>query len=182
MIELGSNDGYLLKEFVAAGIPVLGIDPSDTVAAAAERVGVATLVEFFSAELASRLAAQGRKADLIVGNNVLAHVPALNDFVAGIARLLKPAGSVSIEFPHLLKLIEHAAFDTIYHEHFSYISLYAIERVFRLQGLQIYDVEELPTHGGSLRIYAAHAARGLPDSDSLISGALRRDACRDRRS
>jgi SAM-dependent methyltransferase len=129
VIELGSNDGYLLKGFVAAGIPVLGIDPSDTVAAAAERVGVATLVEFFSAELAGRLAAQGRKADLIVGNNVLAHVPALNDFVAGIARLLKPDGSVSIEFPHLLKLIEHAAFDTIYHEHFSYISLYAIERV-----------------------------------------------------
>jgi len=169
VIELGSNDGYLLKEFVAADIPVLGIDPSDTVAAAAERVGVATLVEFFSAELASRLAAQGRKADLIVGNNVLAHVPALNDFVAGIARLLKADGSVSIEFPHLLKLIEHAAFDTIYHEHFSYISLYAIERVFRLQGLQIYDVEELPTHGGSLRIYAAHAARGLPDSDSLLT-------------
>jgi SAM-dependent methyltransferase len=167
VIELGSNDGYLLKEFVAAGIPVLGIDPSDTVAAAAERVGVATLVEFFSSELAGRLAAQGRKADLIVGNNVLAHVPALNDFVAGIARLLKPEGSVSIEFPHLLQLIEHAAFDTIYHEHFSYISLYAIERVFRLQGLQIYDVEELPTHGGSLRIYAAHAARELPDSDSL---------------
>lgn len=167
VIELGSNDGYLLKEFVAAGIPVLGIDPSDTVAAAAERVGVATLVEFFGAEVAGRLAAQGHKADLIVGNNVLAHVPALNDFVAGIARLLKSDGSVSIEFPHLLKLIEHAAFDTIYHEHFSYISLYAIERVFRLQGLQIYDVEELPTHGGSLRIYAAHAARALPDSDSL---------------
>src|ERR1700722_1767964 len=169
VIELGSNDGYLLKEFVAADIPVLGIDPSDTVAAAAERVGVATLVEFFSAELASRLAAQGRKADLIVGNNVLAHVPALNDFVAGIARLLKADGSVSIEFPHLLKLIEHAAFDTIYHEHFSYISLYAIERVFRLQGLQIYDVEELPTHGGSLRIYAGHAARALPDSESLLA-------------
>ena len=135
VVELGSNDGYLLKEFVAAGIPVLGIDPSDTVAAAAERVGVATLVEFFGADVADRLAAQGRKADLIVGNNVLAHVPALNDFVAGIARLLKSDGTVSIEFPHLLKLIEHADFDTIYHEHFSYISLYAIEQCVSTAGI-----------------------------------------------
>jgi len=169
VIELGSNDGYLLKEFVAAGIPVLGIDPSDTVAAAAERIGVTTLVEFFSADLAARLAAQGRKADLLVGNNVLAHVPALNDFVAGIATLLKPNGTVSIEFPHLLRLIENAAFDTIYHEHFSYISLYAIERVFRLQGLHIYDVEELPTHGGSLRIFASHAVRALKESNALLN-------------
>jgi SAM-dependent methyltransferase len=168
VIELGSNDGYLLKEFVAAGIPVLGIDPSDTVAAAAKKVGVSTLVEFFGADLAARLAAQGRRADLIVANNVLAHVPALNDFVAGIATLLKPGGSVTIEFPHLLRLIENVAFDTIYHEHFSYISLYAIERVLRLQGLHIYDVEELPTHGGSLRIFASHAARaGLEDSSAL---------------
>jgi SAM-dependent methyltransferase len=167
VVELGSTDGYLLKEFVAAGIPVLGIDPSDTVAAAANSAGVATLVEFFGAQLAAHLATQGRQADLIVGNNVLAHVPELNDFVAGMARLLKPAGSVTIEFPHLLRLIETAAFDTIYHEHFSYISLYAIERVFRLQGLQIYDVEELPTHGGSLRIFASHAGRALPESDAL---------------
>jgi len=169
VVELGSNDGYLLKEFVAAGVPVLGIDPSDTVAAAATSRGVATLVDFFGADLAARLAAQGYKADLIIGNNVLAHVPALNDFVAGIAALLKPAGTVTIEFPHLLRLIENAEFDTIYHEHFSYISLYAIERVFSLRGLHIFDVEELPTHGGSLRIYAAHTARGLEDS-----GALRR--------
>ncbi|HSY08343.1 MAG TPA: class I SAM-dependent methyltransferase [Steroidobacteraceae bacterium] len=167
VVELGSNDGYLLKEFVAAGIPVLGIDPSDTVAAAATSRGVATLVDFFGADLAARLAAQGHKADLIIGNNVLAHVPALNDFVAGIAALLKPAGTVTIEFPHLLRLIENAEFDTIYHEHFSYISLYAIERVFSLRGLHIFDVEELPTHGGSLRIYAAHAARGLEDSGAL---------------
>jgi SAM-dependent methyltransferase len=167
VIELGSNDGYLLKEFVAVGIPVLGIDPSDTVAAAARSIGVATLVEFFGAELAARLAAQGRKADLIVGNNVLAHVPAINDFVAGIARLLKPNGSVTIEFPHLLRLIENCEFDTIYHEHFSYFSLYAIERVFRLQGLHIHDVEELPTHGGSLRIVASHAGRALEESSTL---------------
>jgi SAM-dependent methyltransferase len=167
VIELGSNDGYLLKEFVACGVPVLGIDPSDTVAAAARSVGVATLVEFFGTESALRLAAQGRKADLIIGNNVLAHVPALNDFVAGIATLLKPEGSVTIEFPHLLRLIENAEFDTIYHEHFCYFSLYAIERVFRLQGLHIYDVEELPTHGGSLRIFAAHALRGLAESGAV---------------
>jgi len=181
VIELGSNDGYLLKEFAAAGIPVLGIDPSDTVAAAAKKIGVSTLVEFFGAELAARLAAQGRKADLIVGNNVLAHVPALNDFVAGIAQLLKPDGSVTIEFPHLLRLIENAAFDTIYHEHFSYISLYAIERVFRLQGLQIYDVEELPTHGGSLRIFASHAGRALQDSGALsnVRSAERRAGLAD---
>jgi SAM-dependent methyltransferase len=152
------------------GIPVLGIDPSDTVARAAEKIGVPTLVEFFGESLAGKLAAEGRRADLIIGNNVLAHVPRLNDFVAGIARLLKPAGTVTIEFPHLLKLIEHVEFDTIYHEHFSYISLYAIERVFARHGLRIYEAEELPTHGGSLRIFAAHAARGgLEDGLQLRS-------------
>jgi SAM-dependent methyltransferase len=168
VIELASNDGYLLKNFVAAGIPVLGIDPSDTVALAAERVGVPTLVEFFGEAQARKLVAQGRQADLVVGNNVLAHVPAINDFVAGIALVLKPRGIVTIEFPHLLRLIEHVEFDTIYHEHYSYISLFALERVFGSHGLRIHDVEELPTHGGSLRIHASHAARGdLPDSDAL---------------
>ena len=118
-----------------------------------------TLVEFFGETLARKLAGEGRRADLIIGNNVLAHVPLLNDFVAGIALLLKPEGTVTIEFPHLLKLIEHVEFDTIYHEHYSYISLYAIEQVFGRHGLRIYDAEELPTHGGSLRIFASHAAR-----------------------
>src|SRR6204780_162635 len=160
VVELASNDGYLLKNFVDMGIPVLGIDPSDTVADAAEKIGVPTLVEFFGESLAGRLAAEGRGADLIVGNNVLAHVPRLNDFVAGIATLLKPTGTETIEFPHLLKLIEHVEFETIYHEHFSYISLYAIERVFARHGLRIYEAEELPTHGGSLRIFAALASRG----------------------
>ena len=197
VIELASNDGYLLKNFVSAGIPVLGIDPSDTVAAAAEKVGVPTLVEFFGATMAARLAAEGRKADLIIGNNVLAHVPALNDFVAGIATLLKAEGTVTIEFPHLLKLIEQVEFDTIYHEHFSYISLYAIERVFLLHGLRLYDVQELATHGGSLRIFAAHADRaefkesaalrevrsaealaGLADLDTYRHFSERVDACR----
>jgi len=177
VVELASNDGYLLKNFVDMGIGVLGIDPSDTVARAAEKVGVPTLVEFFGESLAVRLAAEGRRADLIVGNNVLAHVPRLNDFVAGIAALLKPAGTVTIEFPHLLKLIEHVEFDTIYHEHFSYISLLAIERVFARHGLRIYEAEELPTHGGSLRIYAAHAARdGLQDGARLKGLRVREQA------
>jgi SAM-dependent methyltransferase len=168
VVELASNDGYLLKNFLKMGIPVLGIDPSDTVAAAAEKIGVPTLVRFFGECVAKELAGQGRQADLIIGNNVLAHVPQLNDFVAGIALLLRPGGSVTIEFPHLLELIEHVEFDTIYHEHFSYISLYAIEQVFARQRLRIFDVERLSTHGGSLRILASHAGRsGLKDSAVL---------------
>jgi len=160
VVELASNDGYLLKNFPAMGVPVLGIDPSDTVARAATAAGVPTLVEFFGAALAGKLAAEGRRADLIIANNVLAHVPLLNDFVAGIALLLQPAGTVTCEFPHLLTLLEQVAFDTIYHEHYSYFSLYAIDRVFRRHGLRIFDVEQLTTHGGSLRIFAAHASRG----------------------
>lgn len=168
VVELASNDGYLLKNFLKMGIPVLGIDPSDTVARAAERIGVPTLVEFFGETLARKLAQEGRGADLIVANNVLAHVPQLNDFVGGIAALLKPRGTATIEFPHLRKLIENVEFDTIYHEHYSYLSLMAVEHVFARHGLRLYDVEELPTHGGSLRIFATHAQRpGLPDSDSL---------------
>jgi SAM-dependent methyltransferase len=168
VVELASNDGYLLKNFVNMGIAVLGIDPSATVARAAEGIGVPTLVEFFGESLARSLVSQGRGADLIVGNNVLAHVPRLNDFVAGIAALLKPRGTVTIEFPHLLELIEHVEFDTIYHEHYSYLSLTAVEHVFSRHGLRLYDAEELPTHGGSLRIFAAHAERtDLTDSVSL---------------
>jgi SAM-dependent methyltransferase len=170
VVELASNDGYLLRNFLEAGIPVLGIDPSASVARAAESVGVPTLVEFFGEAVGARLAGEGRGADLIVANNVLAHVPQLNDFVAGIARLLKPGGTATIEFPHLLELIEHVEFDTIYHEHYSYLSLYAIERVFARHGLSIYDAEELPTHGGSLRIFAAHADRaGLGESAALAA-------------
>ncbi len=177
VVELASNDGYLLKNFLEMDIPVLGIDPSDTVALAARAIGVPTLVEFFGEGAARRLVAEGRQADLVIGNNVLAHVPVLNDFVAGIALVLKPEGTVTIEFPHLLKLLEHVEFDTIYHEHYSYISLYAIEQVFRRHGLRIYDVEQLPTHGGSLRIYAAHAAR-LHIDDSVELRQVRSDEAR----
>jgi SAM-dependent methyltransferase len=168
VVELASNDGYLLKNFVEAGIPVLGIDPSDSVARAAKKIGVPTLVEFFGEAPARKLMGEGPGADLIVANNVLAHVPRLNDFVAGIALLLKASGTVTIEFPHLLKLIEHVEFDTIYHEHYSYFSLYALEQVFGRHRLRLFDADVLPTHGGSLRIFAAHAARqDLEDSAQL---------------
>src|SRR6202050_1699708 len=146
VVELASNDGYLLKNFLTMGIPVLGIDPSDTVAAAAAKIGVPTLVKFFGQKLARALVHQGRQADLLIGNNVLAHVPQLNDFVAGVATLLRPNGNVTIEFPHLLELIEQVEFDTIYHEHYSYFSLYAIEQVFRRHHLRIYDLERLSPH------------------------------------
>jgi SAM-dependent methyltransferase len=168
VVELASNDGYLLKNFINMGVPVLGIDPSDTVATAAEAIGVLTLVEFFGEGLAKNLVREGRQADLIIGNNVLAHVPLLNDFVAGIALLLKPNGTATIEFPHLLELIEHVEFDTIYHEHYSYFSLYAIEQVFSRHGLRLYDVEQLPTHGGSLRIFASHSNRSDIEDSALL--------------
>jgi SAM-dependent methyltransferase len=158
VVELASNDGYLLQYLKARGIPILGIDPSHTVAEAAKKKGVPTTVAFFGAQLADKLAQEGRYADLILGNNVLAHVPDVNDFVAGIARLLKPSGVVTMEFPHVVRLIEGMQFDTIYHEHFSYFSLHTAERIFASQGLTVFDVEEIPTHGGSLRIYARHAA------------------------
>ena len=158
VVELASNDGYLLQYFKIRGIPVLGIDPSHTVAEAAEKKGISTIVDFFGIRLADKLTHKGKLADLILGNNVLAHVPDVNDFVAGIKLLLKPEGVVTMEFPHVVRLIEGLQFDTIYHEHFSYFSLHTAERVFASQGLTIFDVEEIPTHGGSLRIYARHAS------------------------
>jgi SAM-dependent methyltransferase len=157
VVELASNDGYLLQHFVARGVPVLGVEPARNVAAAAEERGVPTLTRFFGEELAGELAAAGRGADLIVANNVLAQVPDLNDFVAGIRLLLKPGGTVTVEFPHLVRLMQGNQFDTIYHEHFSYFSFGTARRVFARHGLELFDVEELPTHGGSLRIYARHA-------------------------
>jgi SAM-dependent methyltransferase len=160
VVEIASNDGYLLQYFVARGVPVLGIEPAANVARAAEERGVPTLVRFFGTELARELAAQDRRADLIVGNNVLAHVPALNDFVAGLKILMAPGGVVTMEFPHLLRLLEENQFDTIYHEHFSYFSFTTAETVFAAHGLTLFDVEELPTHGGSLRIYARHREDG----------------------
>jgi SAM-dependent methyltransferase len=158
VVEIASNDGYLLQYFVERGIPVLGVEPARNVAQAARAKGVATLCAFFGRDTAQKLASEGKSADLLLGNNVLAHVPDLNDFVAGLKRLLKPSGSVTMEFPHLLRLMRENQFDTIYHEHFSYFSLLTARAVFSAHGLRIYDVERLPTHGGSLRIYACHDA------------------------
>jgi SAM-dependent methyltransferase len=160
VVEVASNDGYLLKNFVAAGIPCFGVEPTASTAAAAERLGIPVLREFFGAALGRRLAAEGRQADLIVGNNVFAHVPDINDFADGLKAALKPTGTVSLEFPHLLRLIEGTQFDTVYHEHFSYLSLSTVTRIFAAAGLHVWDVEELPTHGGSLRVLGGHAEMG----------------------
>jgi SAM-dependent methyltransferase len=167
VVEIGSNDGYLLRHFVAAGIPVLGVEPAANVAAVAIEKGLATEIAFFGEATAKRLAADGHCADLIAANNVLAHVPDLNDFVAGFKRLLKPQGVATFEFPHLLRLIGQVQFDTIYHEHFSYFSLLTAERVLARHGLRVFDVEELPTHGGSLRLFVGHDAAGQPEGAGL---------------
>jgi hypothetical protein len=156
VIELASNDGYLLRNFVAQGIPALGIEPAANVAEVAIRQGVPTRVEFFGRALADQLVSEGIQADLLLGNNVLAQVPDLNDFVAGMRALLKQGGVITVEFPHLLTLIRENQFDTIYHEHFSYFSFLTAEAIFAAHGLELFDVEELPTHGGSLRIYGRH--------------------------
>jgi len=164
VIEIASNDGYLLKNFVAAGVPVLGVEPSGSVAAAAEKIGVPTIVEFFGESVATKLFEDGRRPDLICSANVLAHVPDINDFVAGVAKLLTGDAIYTVEFPHLLNLINHVQFDTIYHEHYSYLSLLAVETIFAKYGLRVFEVEEFNTHGGSLRVYAcledaSHAER-----------------------
>jgi 2-polyprenyl-3-methyl-5-hydroxy-6-metoxy-1,4-benzoquinol methylase len=157
VVEIASNDGYLLQHFVRAGIPVLGIEPAVNVAEAARKQHVPTRACFFGTDTARELVAQGEQADLLVGNNVLAQVPHLNDFVAGMKIALKPHGVITMEFPHLMRLMEGNQFDTIYHEHFSYFSFLTVERVFAAHSLTVFDVEEIPTHGGSLRIYARHA-------------------------
>lgn len=158
VVEVASNDGYLLQYFVQRGIPCLGIEPARNVAEVAAALGVPTLTEFFGVPLASKLARDGKQADLLLGKNVLAQVHDVNDFVAGLKILLKPGGTITIEFPHLLRLIAEDQFDTIYHEHFSYFSFLSVETILGAHGLTLFDVEELPTHGGSLRIYARHAA------------------------
>lgn len=167
VVELASNDGYLLQHFLPLGVPVLGIEPAKNIAETAIAKGVPTITEFFGVALARQLVSEGRKADLIAGNNVLAQVPDLNDFVAGMAILLKPDGVVTLEFPHVAKLIDENQFDTIYHEHFSYFSLSTIARMAEKHGLKIIDVEEIPTHGGSLRVYLA-----LSDSRHQIAPAV----------
>jgi SAM-dependent methyltransferase len=166
VVEIGSNDGYLLQNLVAAGIPSLGVEPAANVGRAARERGIDTETAFFGRDTAARLARERRQADLLLGNNVLAHVPDLNDFVAGLEILLAPDGVVTMELPHLLELILHNQFDTIYHEHFSYFSLLTLRQVFASHGLQIFDVDRLPTHGGSLRIYAAHT--GLQPIDERV--------------
>jgi SAM-dependent methyltransferase len=177
VVELGSNDGYLLQAFVERGIPVLGIEPAGNVAEVAVERGVPTVVAFFGADTARRLAAEGRRADLLVANNVLAQVPDLNDFVAGIRLLLAPGGVATIEVPHLLRLLDRNQFDTIYHEHYSYFSLGTLQRILSAHGLTIFDVEELSTHGGSMRVYAAHAdGHGVPADDSVADLLAREDA------
>jgi SAM-dependent methyltransferase len=167
VMEIASNDGYLLQHFVQREIPCLGIEPAANVAKAAIERGIPTSVQFFVAEVARSLAEEAGRPDLLIGNNVLAHVPDLNDFVSGMKTLLKPGGVITMEFPHLLRLIEENQFDTIYHEHYSYLSLYATEQVFGRHELTLFDAEELPTHGGSLRIYAQHAGGEHPTTEHL---------------
>jgi len=164
VIEIASNDGYLLRNFVAGSIPCLGIEPTACTAEAACEIGIPVLREFFGEVLANRLRTEGRQADLIIGNNVYAHVPNINDFTAGLKAALKPGGTITLEFPHLLRLIERTQFDTVYHEHYSYLSLYTVNRIFETTGLRIFDVEELSTHGGSLRMYGCHADDSRPQA------------------
>ena len=175
VVELASNDGYLLQYFVKKGIPVLGVEPAENIAVAAEEKGIPTLAKFFGVALANELALEDRQADLIAGNNVLAQVPDINDFVEGIRILLKPTGVATIEFPHLMRLIEENQLDTIYHEHFSYFSLISVEAIFLAHNLVIFDVEELTSHGGSLRIYARHKTDGSKPVSDRVTGLRSRE-------
>ncbi|SDH62693.1 class I SAM-dependent methyltransferase [Propionivibrio dicarboxylicus] len=176
VVEVAANDGYLLQYVMARGIPCTGIEPTASTAAAARAKGIPIVEEFFGLPLAKHLASQGKRADLIAANNVLAHVPDINDFVAGFAHLLKDNGIATFEFPHLYRLIIENQFDTIYHEHFSYLSLTAVERIFKHNGLVVFDVEELPTHGGSLRVYAQKASVGRHPASAGVSTILKKEA------
>jgi 2-polyprenyl-3-methyl-5-hydroxy-6-metoxy-1,4-benzoquinol methylase len=174
--EIAANDGYLLQYVQARGIPCYGVEPASGVAAAARAKGIDIVQDFFGYALASRLAGEGRRANLVVANNVLAHVPDINDFVAGIAVLLKPKGMATFEFPHLTNLVEQNQFDTIYHEHYSYLSLTAVDRIFRSNGLAVFDVEEVATHGGSLRVFARHAEDNQPPRSVAVPALLESEA------
>ena len=177
VMEVASNDGYLLKNFVASGSPCLGIEPTNSTADVAEQFGIPVLREFFSEALGKKLAAESRRADLIAGNNVYAHVPDINDFTKGLKAALKLGGTITLEFPHLMRLIDQAQFDTVYHEHFSYLSLYTVSQIFSAAGLRVWNVEELPTHGGSLRVYGCHA--GDPrNTQQSVDALLREEANR----
>lgn len=168
VVEIASNDGYLLRNFLVPGIPCLGIEPTKGTADVAERLGIPVLKEFFNSELARKLAAN-KRADLIIGNNVYAHVPDINDFTLGMRELLNVNGVITLEFPHLLELVGNNQFDTVYHEHFSYLSLYTVSRIFQQAGLRIWHVEQLTTHGGSLRVYGCHAADARKDTSAAAA-------------
>lgn len=172
IVEIASNDGYLLQYFKQHNIPVLGIEPTANTAEVAINKGIETIVDFFGVKLANELSASGRKADLLLGNNVLAHVPDIVDFVGGMKILLKETGIITMEFPHLLQLINNNQFDTIYHEHFSYLSFYTVKKIFESAGLILFDVEEVRTHGGSLRIYATHAENRKQEISSNVQSLL----------
>lgn len=175
VVEIASNDGYLLQYFVEKEVPVMGIEPTANTAEAARQKGVPTITEFFGTKLASRLVAEGKQADLFLGNNVLAHVPDIVDLIAGMKIILKPEGVITMEFPHLVQLINNNQFDTIYHEHFSYLSFYTIKAIFSSQGLELFDVEEIPTHGGSLRIYAKHADNAVQQVTPNVQALLNKE-------
>ncbi len=168
VIEVASNDGYLLKNFVANGVPCLGVEPTDSTAAAAEAIGIPVAREFFGQNFAEKLVKSGKQADLIIGNNVYAHVPDINDFTAGMKTALKPGGTITLEFPHLMNLMGLNQFDTVYHEHYSYLSLQSVRSIFSKAGLRVFDVEQIPTHGGSLRIFGCHDADTRADSEAVV--------------
>ncbi len=176
VIEVAANDGYLLQYVTARGIPCLGIEPTDGTAAAARAKGITIVGEFFGSQLAQALVAQSKQADLTVANNVLAHVPDINDFVTGFAQMLKPQGVATFEFPHLMCLVEQTQFDTIYHEHFSYLSLTAVTRILDRNGLQVFDVQEIPTHGGSLRVFAQRKDAGKHEITAAVEALIAREA------
>ena len=175
VVEVASNDGYLLKNFKAAGIPCYGVEPTASTAKAAREIGIESIEEFFGKKLANRLVTEGRQADLTAANNVLAHVPDINDFVSGFTLLLKDQGVSTFEFPHLLNLVDNAQFDTIYHEHFSYLSLTAVSTIFKTNGLSVFDVEEIPTHGGSLRVFAQKTSTGKHALNPRVAAMLARE-------
>ena len=167
VIEVASNDGYLLKNFVSKGVPCLGIEPTKSTATEAKKLNIPVIQNFLTEELAEKIASEYGQADLVLGNNVYAHVPNINDFSASLKKLLKPNGTITLEFPHLLNLLEHCQFDTVYHEHYSYLSAYTVSKIFKSIGLRIYDIEKLDTHGGSLRIYGCHNAAKIEMSTSV---------------
>ena len=177
VIEVASNDGYLLKNFFSKKIPCLGIEPTHSTADVAEKIGIPVMREFFSEKVAINIAKLKQKADLIIGNNVFAHVPDINDFSKGLASVLKPDGTITLEFPHLMKLLEFNQFDTIYHEHFSYLSLHTVSTIFKMAGLKVYDVEALDTHGGSIRVYGCHQDSDIKEKSSVKNMLDKESAC-----